>query len=133
LTKPEINPTWMIMGDFNLYLSLDDRNREGGGRLQDVLAFIDLISHLGLQEIPLKGRKFTCSNMQQDPLLEQLDWCFTSVNWILDYPNTLLSPLTRPISNHIPCVATIGTSMPKAQIFWFENHWLDQPGFMEIV
>jgi len=71
--------------------------------------------------------------MQQDPLLEQLDWCFTSVNWILDYPNTLLLPLARPISDHIPCVASIGTSIPKARVFRFENHWLDQPGFMAIV
>jgi hypothetical protein len=70
---------WMIMGDFNFYRCLEDRNREGGN-MQDIMVFNDMISNLGLQEIPPKGRSFTWSNMQQDPLLEQLDWCFTTVN-----------------------------------------------------
>ena len=40
----------------------------------DTLIFNDIIGHLGLVELPLKGQAFTWSNMQQDPLLEQLDW-----------------------------------------------------------
>jgi hypothetical protein len=27
-------------------------------------------------ELPLKGRAYTWSNMQENPLLEQLDWFF---------------------------------------------------------
>jgi endonuclease/exonuclease/phosphatase family metal-dependent hydrolase len=101
------------MGDFNFYRSLEDRNREGGN-IQDIMVFNDMISNLGLQEIPLKRRSFTWSNMQQDPLLEQLDWCFTSVNWISDYPNTLMIPLAKTTSDHVPCVVQIGTSIPKS-------------------
>ena len=41
--------------------------------MQDTLLFNDVIGHLGLIELPLKGRSFTWSNMHQDPLLEQLD------------------------------------------------------------
>lgn len=52
--------------------------------------------------------------MQFDPLLVQLDWCFTSVNWTTNFPNTLLIPLAKTTSNHIPYVAQIGTSIPKA-------------------
>jgi hypothetical protein len=32
-----------------------------------------MIDQLGRIELTLKGRAFTWSNMQQDPLLEQLD------------------------------------------------------------
>ena len=60
------------MGDFNFYRSLQHRNRSGGN-LNDTLIFNDIIGHLGLVEILLKGRAFTWSNMQQSPLLEQLD------------------------------------------------------------
>ena len=63
---------WLFVGDFNFYRSLQDRNRPGGN-LNDTLIFNDIIGHLGLVEIPLKGRAFTWSNMQQSPLLEQLD------------------------------------------------------------
>lgn len=123
---------WMVMGDFNLYRSLEDRNR-AGGNMNDIMIFNDIINNLELQEIPLKGRNYTWSNMQEDPLLEQLDWCFTSSGWITHYPNTLLLPLSRPTSDHILCMAQIGTRIPKAQLFRFENYWLDQPGFLELV
>jgi endonuclease/exonuclease/phosphatase family metal-dependent hydrolase len=112
----EVN--WMFIGDFNFYRSLENRNKEGGN-MQDIMTFNKVISNLGLQEIPLKGRSYTWSNMQQDPLLEQLDWCFTSTNWISDYPSSLMIPLAKTTSDHVPCVVQIGTSIPKAQVFRF--------------
>ena len=53
---------WMIMGDFNFYRSLENRNRDGGN-INDIFIFNEVISNVGLQEIPLKGRKYTWSNM----------------------------------------------------------------------
>ena len=111
---------WLIIGDFNFYRSLENRNKPGGN-LQDTLLFNDVIGHLGLIELPLKGRSFTWSNMHQDPLLEQLDWFFTSANWSLTYPNTLVLPMAKITSDHIPCKISIGTSIPKTSIFRFEN------------
>jgi len=70
---------WIFLGDFNFYRSLSNRNRPGGN-LADTLIFNDAIGHLGLVELPLKGRAFTWSNMQSEPLLKQLDWFFTSPN-----------------------------------------------------
>jgi hypothetical protein len=122
----------MIVGDFNFYRSIENRNREWSN-IQDIMTFNQIISNLGLQEIPLKGRNYAWSNVQQQPLLEQLDWCFTSSNWIMDYPNTLMMPLARTTSDHTPCVVQIGTSIPKAQIFQFENYWVDQPRFSDVV
>lgn len=43
------------MGDFNFYRSLDNRNRSGGN-FQDTQIFNEAIDHLGLVELPLKGR-----------------------------------------------------------------------------
>jgi hypothetical protein len=95
--------------------------------------FNEVITYLGLIELPIKGRAFTWSNMQMDPLLEQIDWFFTSSAWTLAYPNTLVNLLARPISDHVPCVISINTTIPKAQIFRFENHWVRLPGFMDVV
>ena len=71
--------------------------------------------------------------MQQDPLLEQLDWFFTSVNWTTQYPNTMVHPMSKPISDHIPCKIMIGTSIPKSTVFRFENFWPAHLGFLETV
>jgi hypothetical protein len=49
---------WILLGDFNFYRSLENRNRDGGN-MQDIITFNDVLSNLGLQEIPLKGRNFT--------------------------------------------------------------------------
>jgi hypothetical protein len=122
----------LFIGDFNFYRSLEDRNREGGN-MQDIIIFNEVISNLGLQEMPLKGRNFTWSNMQQNPILKQIDWCFTSTNWISDYLSTLLIPLSRPTLDHTPCMVQIQTSIPKTQIFIFENFWIDQPDFLDVV
>jgi endonuclease/exonuclease/phosphatase family metal-dependent hydrolase len=113
---------WIIMGDFNFIRSPSNRNRDGGD-VNDMLAFNEAISNLGLVELPLKGRKFTWSNMQQVPLMEKLDWFFTSSSWTLSYPSTLVFPLVKPTSDHLPCVVSIGTKIPRAKIFRFENYW----------
>ena len=101
--------------------------------MNDIMIFNEVISNLGLLEIPLKGRNFTWSNMQSEPLLEQIDWVFTSINWISDFPNTLLLPLARPTSDHIPCKIQIGTSIPKAQVFRFEIFLVKHLGFFDVV
>ena len=93
---------WIILGDFNFYRSTENRNRSGDN-ISDTFLFNEAIGESGLIELPLKGRAFTWSNMQQNPLLEQLDWFFTSVNWTTSYPNTEVLPVAKPISDHIPC------------------------------
>jgi hypothetical protein len=111
-----LSDQWLFVGDFNFYRSLEDRNRPGGN-LNDTLIFNDIIGHLGLVGIPLKGRAFTWSNMQQTPLLEQLDWFFTTVNWTTTFPNTLALPLAKTTSDHVPCKVSIGTSIPRCWYF----------------
>ncbi|XP_073357829.1 uncharacterized protein [Aegilops tauschii subsp. strangulata] len=100
-------PNWLVTGDFNYLRYPQDRNRDGGS-ISDMLAFNEAINHQALVEIPLKGRKFTWSNMQDAPLLEKLDWCFTSEAWTLAYPSTIA-------------------------ILLFENHWLLHHDFKDLV
>jgi hypothetical protein len=61
--------------------------------------------------------------------LEQLYWFFTSADWISHYPNSVVLPL----ANTVPCVVNIDTFIPKANIFRFENFWVEQPSFMDYV
>lgn len=62
---------WIVMGDFNLIRSPDNRNKIGGN-LSEMFMFNNAISRLGLNEITLQRRKFTWSNLQLSPLLEKL-------------------------------------------------------------
>jgi hypothetical protein len=123
---------WLLVGDFNFIRSHENCNKLGGD-VNDVFLFNEIIGHLGLLELPLKGGSFTWSNMQSVPLLEQLDWFFTSSNWISDYPNSVVLPLAKIGSDHVPCVVTINTNIPKSKLFRFESYWVDMPGFAECV
>jgi hypothetical protein len=97
------------------------------------MSFNIVIQSHDLEEIPLKGRAFTWSNMQDNPLLERLDWVFTSADWTSDFPNTLSYPLARLGSDHVPIHIQIGTNVPSTNIFRFKNYWMDFNGFNEIV
>jgi hypothetical protein len=85
---------WIVLGDFNFIRGPEDRNKPGGD-INDMILFNDAINRLGLIELPLKGRKFTWSNMQQDPLLEKLDWVFT-----ISYPSSFVYPIVKPTCNN---------------------------------
>jgi hypothetical protein len=80
---------WLVVGDFNIMRYPSNRNRPGGD-LQEMLLFNEAISAQGWVELPLQGRKFTWSNKQDPPLLERLDWFFTSNSWTLSYPYTFV-------------------------------------------
>lgn len=100
----------LLLGDFNYIRGPENRNKPGGNH-NEMFTFNDIIRTQNLIELPLKGRAYTWSNMQQDPLLEQLDWFFTSLHWTHVYPNTLVKPLSKPVSDHTPCVVSIETKI----------------------
>jgi hypothetical protein len=114
---------WMILGDFNIMRSPNNRNRPGGDN-NNMLLFNNIIQYLNLEEIPLKGRTYSWINMQNDPWLERLDWIFTSAEWASIYPDALATPLAK-LSDHILIQISIGNSIPKANLFCFEEFWMD--------
>lgn len=97
---------WILAGDFNMIRSAENRNRPGGDAAEMQL-FNDRILGLDIVGLPFNGRNFTWSNMQSDPLLVNLDCVFTNPSWNLSYPATVVQPLSRPISDHIPFVIHI--------------------------
>jgi hypothetical protein len=68
-----------------------------------------------------------------NPLLERLDWFFSSNAWTTFLPNTLAFALSRDTSDHTPCVIKASTSIPRPQIFRFENYWLEHEKFPAIL
>src|SRR4051812_47188298 len=86
-----------------------------------MLQFNETISNLALVEIPLKDRAFTWSNLRDSPLLEKLDWVFTSEHWTTTFPNKTVRTLEKTTSDNSPCCISIGTAIPKSRIFRFQT------------
>lgn len=70
--------------------------------------------------------------MQDVPLLEKLDWGFTSATWALSYPDTSVQVLGRPTSDHTPFLIKVGTHIPRAQLSRFENYLLEFSDFLNV-
>jgi hypothetical protein len=98
-----------------------------------MLAFNNAISNLRLVELPLRGCKYTWTNKQQNPLLERLDWFFTSNAWTSMMPNKFVTGLVRDISDHTPCVISASTNIPRPRVFKFENYWLEHEDFLAVM
>jgi hypothetical protein len=62
-----------------------------------------------------------------------LDWFFSSLAWTTNFPNTIALPLAMTTYDHVPCVISIETAIPKSTVSRFENAWLDMDGFLPLV
>jgi hypothetical protein len=97
-----------------------------------MLKFNEAISNIDLVEISLHGLSFTWSNRQREPLLQRLDWFFISQEWFVVYPETRARTLPRDIFDHVPCLVSFKSKVPKPKIFRFVNFWLEFEGFMNV-
>jgi hypothetical protein len=71
--------------------------------------------------------------MQNEPLHEQLDWFFTTPVWTRKFANIMVLPMAKASSDHVPCMVTIDTVIPRARLFMFESYWGDNPSFLDCV
>ncbi|CAN6236003.1 unnamed protein product [Urochloa humidicola] len=130
--KPHIRGVWLLAGDFNLVRSAADKK----GATPDARlcsAFNDALSDIGVIELPLLDRLFTWSNKRSNPVLARLDRVFVNNDQCTVFPNTTLTSLPRPTSDHTPILASLATSIPKANLFRFENAWLRNQNFLPAV
>ncbi|CAO2185858.1 unnamed protein product [Urochloa humidicola] len=127
-----ITGNWIIAGDFNLTRGeADNSNGTVHRHLAD--AFNDTIHSLGLTDIPLLDRLFTWSNQRASPTLARLDRVLLNTSMIMTYPNTTLTSLPKPTSDHTPIFLSISTAIPKPNLFRFENAWLHHQDFLPSV
>lgn len=65
------------------------------------------------------------------PLLERLDWFFSSASQTTIYSFTSVSTLTMETSDHVPCLISVSTDIAKTHIFRFENFLLRREDFFD--
>nr|CAD1821691.1 unnamed protein product [Ananas comosus var. bracteatus] len=123
---------WVALGDFNVLLSLNDKNGLPSNT-SDILAFREVISDVGLINLPIMNKSYTWSNGRRSPTLERLDRALISQDWLLRFPRSTLKALLRPRSDHTPLVLSVFTFVPTPSIFRFESFWLRYPTASEIV
>ena len=90
------------------------------------LFYNEVIGHLGLLKLSLKGGSFTWSNMQDNPLLEQLGLVlyFGQLDFYLSHDQG------SAFGTQITCLEWFPFSLQFLKLkSWSENYWIEKQGF----
>ncbi|XP_075080591.1 uncharacterized protein LOC142166074 [Nicotiana tabacum] len=132
--------SWIVgRGDFNELLKA--RDKFGGDNLNTKRSnkLWICLNSCKLVDLGFKGSKYTWSNKRytnrHDLILERLDRCFSTDEWIEQFPDSIVTHLLRTQSDHCPLLLSlINQSQNKAnKRFKFESLWCNHPDFLPIV
>jgi hypothetical protein len=116
----------MLLGDFNVILSQDDKS---GGRpfaSSSTDLFYNFVHDNALVDLGYSGNPFTWNNkrMGQANIKERLDRSFANQAWIHFFPDTVTNHLPTTVSDHNPIIlSTTWNSVKLPKSFWFESFW----------
>uniref|UniRef100_A0A803PQN1 Reverse transcriptase domain-containing protein n=1 Tax=Cannabis sativa TaxID=3483 RepID=A0A803PQN1_CANSA len=124
---------WLVLGDFNDYLSANDRSSTSNIPHYAMVNFQAFVNKHSLVPIHFVGNKYT---WKHGSTYERLDWGIANDKWFHHYPQALLHHLSFYGSDHrVLKVVLSDDSMhrTKNKRFLFENHWLTEPSFYSTV
>lgn len=123
---------WTVMGDFNLLVSPDDKNKEIINRRM-MARFRAMLNRLELKELYLNGRRYTWTNERRQPTMEKIDHVFVNNQWEDLYPSNLLTALGLAVSDHCPLLLDLDAEFHVGRRFKFESFWPKADGFQDTV
>ena len=119
---------WCIDGDFNMVLSLNERNR--GSRMSHPMRrFAEVLNELGLRDIALQGGPFTWRGEQNNHSMSRLDRFLIMADWECQFNNVVQSILSRLVSDYCPILLDSEGIRYGPSPFRFEIMWLKFEGF----
>lgn len=130
--KPQIEIPWMVAGDFNVTLDIQDRSNTRYP-IAPMMRFRAVVKQLQLINMPLQGRRYTWTREGPMSTSVRLDRFLMSMHWESMYPNTVQRAGYNPVSDHCPIVCTSQTKFPTSNIFRIENSWLKLNQFQDLV
>ncbi|XP_072954595.1 uncharacterized protein [Typha angustifolia] len=124
-----INIPWVVAGDFNAYLSTNEKKSCGTIEIGPKgKAFADFIEAAGLCDLGFEGLPYTWCNNQAGSrrIWVRLDRVLANTRWLGQYPMAKVRHLDRTASDHAPLLlSTPRTSSPIARPFRYELLWLE--------
>uniref|UniRef100_A0A803P9A9 DUF4283 domain-containing protein n=1 Tax=Cannabis sativa TaxID=3483 RepID=A0A803P9A9_CANSA len=128
-----INLSLEQAGDFNDYLSLNDRSSSSNPPSYAMTHFQNFVSKFSLLPLNPIGSKYT---WKHGSVCERLDWGVVNHKWQHTFPNTTLFHLGFYGSDHRAIKITLNDASMmylRHKRFLFENFWLTEPSFYETV
>ncbi|KAL1555389.1 hypothetical protein AAHA92_11138 [Salvia divinorum] len=120
---------WLVGGDFNTFLTEEERQGGTAERHGEMMDFADAIADCQLFDPGFDGPSFTWS---RNGLWERLDRVLLGEHWTTVFAATRVTHLPRILSDHAPllvrCQASLQVPRPS---FRFQNMWTRHHTFKE--
>lgn len=114
---------WVIIGDFNAVLNIDDRVGGNPVSLAEVVDFQECVKVCGWIELPHQGSEYTWNDKQGDnKAFSKIDWVFINNEWLNQMPDFNATFLIEGISDHsLMKIAQISTPRRARRPFKYCN------------
>ena len=128
------NDPWVILGDFNVVLNLDERIGSPV-RLSEVKDFRECVEKCGLGDIKQAGRFYTWNNKQEgeNRVFSKIDRVMANTTWLENFDNVVVTFLHEGEYDHCPGIVSVHQGCGGKKPFRFFNMWVQGDGFMEEV
>ncbi|KAI5665828.1 hypothetical protein M9H77_15681 [Catharanthus roseus] len=123
---------WLVLGDFNNILELDDRIGGAQPRAYEALNFQNCCMDLGLTDITYNGARYTWNNGR---IWSKIDRAMSNQRWLIEGHYAVANFLPPGCaSDHSPCVVDLfHVQQFAAPRFMFFNMWADHEVFLSLV
>ncbi|KAF9619067.1 hypothetical protein IFM89_005081 [Coptis chinensis] len=131
-----LNLSWLIMGNFNAYLSISEKKEGNNPTSSSMNDFKNFISNNQLMEVPSSGYQLTWWNKQvgRFKILGKIDRMLCNACWGSNFPSWKYQVYGRICSDHSPLLGgNLTIPQPKNRPFKFFNMWCTHPTFRDTV
>ena len=125
---------WLCGGDFNELLQGEEKWGRVARPESQMKAFRQVVDDCGFVDLGFVGPPYTWWNKQNGTarVLERLDRCLASADWLLQFPNSRVYHLHAVFSDHRPMrveLQSVGRILrPRRNRFQFEEMWMTHQG-----
>lgn len=127
---------WLVIGDFNNVLSVEDRRGGQPVLAHEFQAFNECIDQCMLSQMRWIGDHFTWCNRQTNDnrIWSRIDWALINNSWMAAYPTLYVETLQEHLSDHRPLWIRFDRDMAQRnREFRFSNMWMAHPDYLQIV
>ncbi|XP_042056297.1 uncharacterized protein LOC121800870 [Salvia splendens] len=122
---------WLVGGDFNTFVSKEERQGSRLNRTGEMLDFVDAINDCQLLDLGADGAKFTWARGET---FERLDRALIGEGWLELFSATRVPNLPRVLSDHSPLLIQCHSPGPPVRPpFRFQNMWVRHESFIKEV
>ncbi|XP_019244329.1 PREDICTED: uncharacterized protein LOC109224197 [Nicotiana attenuata] len=116
LKNVQLNDPWLIIGDFNSVLNVDDRISGNTVQQVEVVDFQNCIEDIGVGQITKRGGNFTWCNKRDAEIriYSHIDWAFGNAEWFNLYTGIEAHYMLPGCSDHTPIM--ISTEVQKMKV-----------------